>query len=284
MFEIFTDSCSDLSPELAKELNVSIAPLGVEMDGRFFEDGQMPAAEFYAAMRAGSQPTTSAVNPDGWSRLIQPALEDGRDVLVIAFTAALSATCQSAVIAAEELREKYPQRKILVVDSLSASSGQGMLVWHASQLRAQGKNLEEVYNWVMENRNSADHWVTVDDLTYLKRGGRISATTAAVGTMLSIKPILHITDEGKLVSHSKARGRKAALNALLDKMAEVGKAGANEVVFVSHADCGEDARWLAREIRERFGVKEVIESTIGDVVGSHIGPGGILLSFMSEHR
>lgn len=283
-FKILTDSCSDLSAALARELDVAVAPLGVDMDGRFFQDGQMPAKEFYDAMRAGSQPTTSAVNPDGWTERMKPVLEEGYDVLVIAFASTLSTTYQSAVIAAGELREHYPQRKILVVDSLAASVGQGMLVWHAAKQRQAGASLEQVWQWVLENRNYADHWISVDDLKYLKRGGRISATTAVVGTMLSIKPILHISGEGKLLSHSRARGRRAALNAIIGKLGELGREGANDTVFISHADCLEDARFISDAVREKYGVKEVIISDIGDVIGSHVGPGGIVLGFMAEHR
>lgn len=283
-FKVITDSCSDLSKELAQELGVQIAPLGVDLDGEFFEDGTMEGKEFYDAMRAGKASTTSAVNPKSWIAVMEPIVSGGEDVLVVAFASSLSATYQSAVIAAEEMTAKYPERKIMVADTLSASIGQGMLVYHAAKMATGGAALEETYQWVMDNRLHIAHWVTVDDLKYLKRGGRISATTAVLGTMLSIKPIIRVNDEGKLDSVAKARGRKASLKYLADKLGETGLPGRNDTVFIGHADCHEDAEYLAKVVREKYGVKEVVISTMGSVIGSHAGPGGILLSFVADKR
>ena len=283
-FQIITDSCCDLSMELKEELNLSVAPLGVNLNDSFFEDGQMPHKEFYDGMRAGHAPTTSAVNPDGWAKVMEPALKQDQDLLVLAFSSGLSTTYQSAVIAAEELKEKYPDRKIYVVDTLSASVGQGLLVWNACKLRDQGKSLEQVRDWVLEKAPLVAHWVTVDDLKYLKRGGRISAATAVVGTMLSIKPIIRVDGEGKLDSAEKARGRKAALNQVAEKLGSTITEEGKEAVFLSHADCLEDAQTVANTIKTRFGVKEVFLSNIGPVIGSHTGPGCIALCFLATER
>lgn len=283
-YQIITDSCCDLSEQMVQKLGVGIAPLGVDREGEFFDDRTMAAKEFYEGMRAGKVSTTSAVNPQGWTRLMKPILDAGEDVLVLAFSSGLSTTYQSAVIAADELAEAYPQRKLLVVDTLAASCGQGLLVWYACKQRQEGKSIGEVYQWVLDNRDHVAHWVTVDDLKYLKRGGRISATTAVVGTMLSIKPIIHVDNEGKLDSVAKARGRKNALNMVAQKLQQTGIPGANEVVFISNADCREDAEYIAAICKERCGVKEVFISDIGSVIGSHTGPGGLACCFLAKEK
>ena len=199
-FKIITDSCCDLGKTRLKELGVAMAPLGVDFGDRFELDGELDLKDFYEGMRAGVASTTSAVNPDGWAEKMEPILRGGEDVLVLAFSSGLSATYQSAVIAAEELAEKYPRQRIRVIDTLSASVGQGLLVWNAVRMSEAGKSMDEVADWVLKYRDHVAHWVTVEDLKYLKRGGRISATTAVVGTMLSIKPIIHVDAEGKLSS------------------------------------------------------------------------------------
>ena len=283
-FKIITDSCCDLTKEMYQQLEVEVTPLSVEYDGTFYEDGQIPSKEFYDGLRSGKRSTTSAVNPEGWANRMEPILAQGTDVLAIAFSSGLSTTYQSAVIAADELREQYPQRKILVVDTLAASMGQGLLVWYAAKQRQEGKSVEEVYQWLMDNRLKLAHWFTVNDLMYLKRGGRVNATTAVMGTMLNIKPILHVDDEGKLISVAKARGRKAALNYVVDKLGQTGLAGQNDVVFLSHGDCLEDAEYVAQTVKEKYGVKEGIISYVGDVIGSHAGPGTIAFFFLAEQR
>ena len=283
-FQVITDSCCDLSVAVRQELNLAVAPLGVNLNGSYFEDGQMPHQEFYDAMRSGQAPTTSAVNPEGWGNVMEPVLKAGKDLLVLAFSSALSTTYQSAVIAADELQERYPDRKIRVLDTLCASVGQGLLVWHACKQCAQGRSLEETAAWVTEHAPNVAHWVTVDDLQYLKRGGRISATTAVVGTMLSIKPIIHIDDAGKLDSVEKSRGRKAALHHLVQKLEETVTEEGRELVFISHADCLEDAQSVAEAVKSQCGVKEVILSDIGPVIGSHTGPGCLALCFLATAR
>ena len=283
-FKIITDSCCDLPAGLVSELKLGVVNLSVEMDGRVYIEGEMTPKALYDHLRAGKLPKTSAVNPDGWSRIIRPALENGEDVLVMAFSSGLSATYQSAVIAAEELREEFPERKLLVVDTLCAALGQGLLVLHAARLRQEGKSLEETAAWLEENRGNLCHWVTVEDLMHLKRGGRVSAATAVVGTMLSIKPIIRVDENGKLESVSKVRGRKAAMNHLLERMAESLVPELNETVCIGHGDCLEDAQYLAQQIKTRFGVKNVIINYVGAVIGAHTGPGVVFIAFLGKNR
>jgi DegV family protein with EDD domain len=238
----------------------------------------------YDGLRNGETATTCAVNPDGWTKIMEPSLAAGEDVLVMTFTSGMSTTYQSAVIAAEDLKEKYPQRKIIVIDTLCAAHGQALLVWYACRKRDAGLSIDEVAAWVEENKLHLCHWVTVDDLDHLKRGGRISAATALVGGLLNIKPIIHVDNEGKLVSVGKARGRKAALQTLAKKLGELGEGFDNETVFISHGDCEEDAQLLAEMVKRDYGVKNVLIGYIGAVIGSHSGPGTIAFFFLGKER
>ena len=284
-FQIVTDSGCDLPADLLEKLNLKLVPLTVLFRGENREDAVDDSIkELYAGLRAGEGATTSAVNPDRWSRVMEPILKEERDVLVFAFSSGLSTTYQSAVIAANELMEQYPQRKILVVDTLAASLGQGLLLWYACQKRDEGMSLEELHAWVEREKFHLCHWFTVDDLMYLKRGGRVNAATAIVGTMLQIKPVLHVDDEGHLINVAKTRGRKASIEALAKKVGELGEGFCNDTVFISHGDCREDAEILASILKEQYGVKEVYISYVGAVIGSHAGPGTIALFFMGKHR
>jgi len=284
-YKIITDSACDLPKAILEELDVSTVSLYVNFRGESMEDSvEDSIRDVYAGLREGATASTSAVNPDRWARIIEPILQQGQDALVIAFSSGLSTTYQSAVIAAGELQETYPQRKVLVVDGLSASLGQGLLVYYACKKRDEGLSLEELAAWVTEYRMKLCHWFTVDDLMYLKRGGRISAATAMVGTMLKIKPVLHMDDEGHLISMSKARGRKASIEALAAKMGELGRNYDNSTVFICHGDCLEDARYLSQLVKEQYGVKEVLIGYTGAVIGSHSGPGTLALFFLGEHR
>jgi DegV family protein with EDD domain len=284
-YQIITDSGCDLSESMLASLNVKAVPLTGNFRGQCLADSvDAGIQEIYAGLRAGEAATTSAVNPDTWASVMEPALENGRDVLVLPFSSGLSATYQSAVIAADDLREKYPQREIYVVDSLCASLGQGLLVHYACQKRDAGLTVKELAAWLEENRLHLCHWFTVDDLMFLKRGGRISAATAVVGTMLKIKPVLHVDDEGHLINKSKVRGRKAAIQALADKAVELGLPGENDVMYICHGDCIEDAKYLESLVKERCGVKEVFIGYTGAVIGSHSGPGTLALFFLGSHR
>ena len=214
-YQIITDSCCDFTADTYQQLSLSVQPLTVTYNGETFPDRNDDSLkEMYDGFRAGQSASTSAVNPDSWGCRMRSVLERGEDALVLAFSSGLSTTYQSAVIAAEELKAEFPDRRILVSDTLCASLGQGLLVWYACRKRDSGASMDEVYQWVEDNKLHLCHWFTVDDLMYLKRGGRISSATALVGTMLNVKPILHVDDEGHLVSVSKSRGRKASIQAL----------------------------------------------------------------------
>ena len=284
-YRIVTDSGCDLPIRMMEELNLIYAPLSVNFKGetvnRYSEEW---LKEVFDGLRAGEVATTSAVNPQGWEDVIVPVLEAGEDALVLTFSSGLSATYQSAVIAAEELKEKYPDRTVNVVDTLCASLGQGLLVYYACQKRDEGMSLEELTAWCEDRKQNLCHWFTVDDLQYLKRGGRISAATALVGTMLQIKPVLHADENGKLVNMGKTRGRKAAIGELAKKLGELGLPGENETVYICHGDCMEDAKYLESLVKEKYGVKNVFIYYVGAVIGSHSGPGTLALFFMGKQR
>ena len=285
-YVIVTDSSADLPASLVQELGVEVLPLSFTVQGKTYhnypDDREMDPKVFYKMLRDGEMATTSAVNVAEYTNMLEPFLQAGKDVLVLAFSSGLSTTYQSSVIAVNELSEQYPDRKIYTVDTLCASLGQGLLVWHAVQEQKKGKSIEEVRDWVEENNLHLCHWFTVDDLHFLKRGGRISAATAVVGTMLSIKPVLHVDDEGHLISMGKARGRGASLTALVDHMeqTEAGK----QTVFISHGDCLEDAEAVAQMVRERFGTQDIRINYVGPVIGAHSGPGTLALFFLGTKR
>ena len=284
-YQIITDSGCDLPASLLGTLSVTSVPLTVNFGGKALPDSvDEGIKEIYAGLRAGETATTSAINPDGWAKAMEPVLRSGQDALVLTFSSGLSTTHQSAVIAANDLKEQYPDRTVLVVDTLCASLGQGLLVYYTCKKRDEGMSLQELAAWVEENRFHLCHWFTVDDLMYLKRGGRISAATALVGTMLQIKPVLHMDNEGHLINKAKARGRKAAISAIADKMGELGIPGANDTVFICHGDCMDDAKYLERLVKERYGVKYVFIYYVGAVIGSHSGPGTLALFFMGKER
>ena len=239
---------------------------------------------FYQLLRQGQVATTSAINVAQYTDALEPLLQAGKDVLVLAFSSGLSTTYNSSRIAVEELSEKYPERKIYTVDTLCASLGQGLLVYLAVKEQKKGRSIEEVRDWVEENKLHLCHQFTVDDLHFLKRGGRISATTAVVGSMLQIKPVLHVDNEGHLINIAKARGRQASLKALVDKMEKTAIDPANQVVFISHGDCLEDAHTVEKMVKERFGVKEVYINYVGPVIGAHSGPGTLALFYVGSER
>ena len=287
-YVIVTDSSADLSAQMAEKAGVQVLPLRFTVGGKTYynwpDNREMDPKVFYRMLREGEVATTAAVNISQYLDMLEPILQSGTDVLVLSFSSGLSATYDSSRLAAEELREKYPQRKIFAVDTLCASLGQGLLVWHAAQLKDQGKSIEEVRDWVEENKLHLCHQFTVDDLHFLKRGGRISATTAVVGTMLKIKPVLHVDDGGKLVNIGKARGRRASLKALVDRMEETAIDPAGQTVFISHGDCMEDAEYVAGLVKERMGVQDVRINYVGPVIGAHSGPGTLALFYLGSRR
>ena len=287
-YVIMTDSCCDLTDQMARELELEVLPLTMHMDGQDYPNDLAGTAisnqEFYKRIRAGKLATTSAVNVGQFQDAMRRVLESGRDIVCVCFSSALSTTYQSAVIAAEDLRAEFPEAEIHVVDSLSASLGQGLLLYLAVEQKRKGLTAAELAKWVEDNRLTVCHWFTVDDLNFLKRGGRVSATTALLGTRLSIKPIMHTSDEGTLVPVSKARGRKAAIAALLDKIEALGIHPEKQTMFICHADCEEDAKAVAQTIQDRFGTPTVHINYIGPVIGSHTGPNTMGIFFVGTQR
>ncbi len=283
-YQIITDSACDLPKSMLSQLNVTMTPLHVMFRGENLPDSvDEGLKEIYDGLRAGETTSTSAVNPQGWTSVLESALAAGQDALVLAFSSGLSTTYQSAVIAAGELLEKYPGRKIRVIDTGSAALGQGLLVWHTCKKRDEGLSLEELAAWCEENKLHLCHWFTVNDLMFLKRGGRISTATAVLGTMLQIKPVLHVDDEGKLINMEKARGRKASIDTLVRKFKELGEGYENPILFVCHGDCLEEAQKLEQQLLSA-GAKEVFIGNLGAVIGSHAGPGTLAVFFMGKHR
>ncbi len=283
-YQIITDSCCDFTQAQYQEHQVLRTDLTVTYQNQSrgnFSDAEAVKA-FYDQVRSGVTATTAAANPGDWTALMEPVLKQGEDVLVLCFSSGLSATYQSAVIAAGELKEKYPQRTLYVIDTLCASLGQGLLVHHACLRRDQGMDIHDLARWVEETRLHLCHWVTVDNLTHLKRGGRISSGTAIVGTMLNVKPIIFMDDQGHLSTCAKVRGRKTAIEYLLTKFEET--ALDRSLVYIGHGDCPEDAALLETLLKEQHGVRETVTGYIGPVIGAHTGPGVLTIFFLGQHR
>ena len=287
-YVLITDSSADLSQEMVQELGVTVLPLSFTIQGKTYrnypDNREMDLPLFYDMLRAGELATTSAVNVAEYTQAVEPILQEGKDVLILAFSSGLSSTYQASVLAAGELREKYPDRKIYTVDTLCASLGQGLLVYLAAQEQRKGKSIEEVRDWAEETKLHLCHQFTVDDLHFLKRGGRISATTAVVGSMLQIKPVLHVDNEGHLINVGKARGRQASLKALVDKMEKTVTEEGRKTVFISHGDCRKDAVAVADMVRERFGTQDIRINYVGPVIGAHSGPGTLALFYLGTER
>ena len=286
-YVITTDNNSDLPEKYFKDHGVGCMYLSYSMNGKnYTHENFLPEHEFYEAMRNGSMPTTAQVNPENAKALLEPYLKEGKDILHIAFSSGLSGTYNSSRIAAEELMEEYPDRRIIVVDSLSASLGQGLLVWLAQQKKELGQTLEDVADWVEKNKLKMVHLFTVDDLNHLYRGGRVSRTTAIVGSMLNIKPVLHVDNEGKLTAIGKVRGRKKALQELVKLMDEkIGSFGADcDTIFISHGDCEQDAQYVAAKVKEKYNIKNIIINQVGATIGAHSGPGTMALFFVGDVR
>lgn len=287
-FVLMTDSSADLSQEMVQELGVTVLPLSFTIQGKVYrnypDNREMDLPLFYDMLRAGELATTSAVNVAEYTQAVEPILQEKKDVLILAFSSGLSSTYQASVLAAEELRGKYPDRKIYTVDTLCASMGQGLLVYLAVQEQRKGRSIEEVRDWAEAAKLHLCHQFTVDDLHFLKRGGRISATTAVVGSMLQIKPVLHVDNEGRLINIGKARGRQASLKALVDKMEKTVTEEGKKTVFISHGDCRKDAVAVADMVRERFGTQDIRINYVGPVIGAHSGPGTLALFYLGTER
>lgn len=282
---IFTDSACDLDKSTLDEWGVKCVELKFSFDGedKAYGNYEMPYKDFYDRMREGASAKTSAVNVEEFKESFISYLKEGKDILYIGFSSGLSTTFNSAKIAADDLMAEYPRRNVRVVDSLCASAGQGLLVYLCVKKKNAGKSLDEVAEYAHDTIPNLCHWFTVDDLVYLKRGGRISPTVAFVGGVLGVKPVLHVDDQGMLVNVTKSRGRMKALQAIVDKFSE-SCLDPNSEIFISHSDCIDDVKKIDDMIKEKFGVRAKNISYIGPVIGAHTGPGTIAFFFIGKQR
>ncbi|MCL2077436.1 MAG: DegV family protein [Oscillospiraceae bacterium] len=288
-FEIITDSASNLSADYAQKNRIDIISLKYNLGGEEFDsyvenENDQSLKTFYERMREKVSTSTSNINAGTFEKRFTEILEEGKDFIYISFSSGLSSSYSFAQTTADALKEKYPDRKIYIVDSLCVTYGLGLYVDYAVKMRSQGKSIEKVYSWLENNKQTMCHWFTVDDLFFLKRGGRISAATAVAGTLLGIKPFLRVNEEGKLENVSKARGRRAALAMLVDKMAETAIDPKEQTIGISHGDCEEDANYVAELIKERLGAKNIIIDYLTPIVGAHSGPGTVALFFTGKAR
>lgn len=287
-FIIVTDSCCDLSAEMANEMNIKVLPLTVDLDGttyhNYLDGREIGFDEFYSKLPTVKSAKTASMNQMEFMDVVEPLLREGNDILYIGFSSGLSVTFNNGMLALEELKEQYPDRKMYAVDSLAASMGQGLLVWHANELKKQGKSIEEVRDWLEANKLHLCHLFTVNDLMQLKRGGRISTAEAVVGSILAVKPLLHVDNEGHLTKTGTVRGRKASIKALADTMVQRVTDPETQTIFISHGGCFDDAQTLADMIRARMNVVDIIINYVGPVIGSHSGLGTLALFFLGTER
>ena len=283
---IYTDSGCDIKPSLLQEWGVQYSCLIFRFDDADVEysNDDMDITTFYDKMRAGGIAKTSAINIEKFTVEFEKWLKQGFDILYLGFSGGLSATYNSAYIAADQLREEYPERKIITVDTLSASAGQGLLLYLTVEQKKNGATIEEAAAYAESIKQSICHWVTVDDLVYLKRGGRISSTAAFFGNTLSIKPIIHVDNEGHLINVSKVRGRKSSLSTLANKYGELAMDPANGTIFISHSDCEKDVEELAKLLKSKYDATVDVVTDIGPVIGAHTGPGAIAIFFVGKER
>ena len=284
-FVIVSDSTVDLPKEYLQAKQVPIISLSYIMDGVTYEemDG-LSHKELFEKLRTGSLPTTSQINPEQAREALEPLAKEGKDILYIGFSSGLSGSYNSVRMAAEDLKEEYPDINIITIDSLCACMGEGLLLYKALELKERGMSMKEIVEWVEANKLHICHNVTVDDLNHLHRGGRISRTTAVVGSMIKIKPIIHMSDEGKLVVIGKERGRKKSLISIVDRMEKQMQGYDNDIVMITHGDCIEDAEFVKKQVEERFGIHNVMINGIGSVIGSHTGAGVVAVFFMGDKR
>lgn len=282
---ISTDSTADLPMSYVKEHGLAVQFLSYAFGDSVYDiDTQLDPHDFYERMRSGEMPTTNACIPDQVQASFEKFLKEGYDILHISFSSGLSASHNNARIAANELTEQYPDRKIVVIDSLCASLGQGLLVHYAVTMKEQGKSLEEVASWLEENKLHLCHQFTVDDLFHLHRGGRVSKATAILGTLINVKPVLHVDNEGHLTSVCNVRGRKKALLKLVEHMGEQMEGFENNIIFISHGDCLEDAQFVAAQVKERFGIDNILIDYVSPTIGAHSGPGTVALFYLGKER
>ena len=284
-YVITVNSTVDVPKEWLEERNVPVVPLKYTIDGETYTDMEgLSAKEFFAKLREGKMSTTSQVNPEEAAALLEPYVKEGKDILHLGFSSGLSGTLNSMRIAGEMLEEKYPEAKVIVIDTLCACLGEALLLHHALKQKAKGMTINELAQWVEDNKLHVCHDVTVDDLNHLHRGGRVSKTTAVLGTLVQIKPIIHMDNDGKLQVIGKERGRKKSLNKIVDMAAEQSKGWDNDIVMITHGDCIEDAEYVAKLVREKMGINNILINNIGTVIGSHTGPGVVAVFCMGNKR
>lgn len=287
-YQIITDATADLNDELLSGLpEVRIIPMNVQVNGReylFGPGGNIDCDEFYAFLRSGQFASTSQINPATYREYFEPILQEGRDLLYLCFSSGLSKTLESARMAIAELQEEYPERTILCLDTLCAAVGEGLFVMEAARKQMQGMDIHSLYNWLEEHRLNLCHWVTVDTFDHLKHGGRVSATSAAVGTMLGIKPLIHVDENGKLVAVGKPRGKKKALEALVSNMEKGWLPEISRKVIIGHGDSLEVAQELRELVAARFPEAEILIAPIGPVIGAHAGPGVMTVFFWGNNH
>lgn len=287
-YKIITDTSANLTEEMIEQYNIDIIPLvfriGEEEFYSYVKGEKTDIEQFYDRMRQGEIITTSLISMEKCQDVFESNLKEGKDILYISFSSALSGTYNAALMVAKNLEKEYPERKIYVVDSLAASMGQGLLVYYCAEQKRSGKSIEEVKDWLIENRLQLCHWFTVDDLFHLKRGGRISGTTALVGTVLGVKLVLHVDNKGRLVPVRKVRTRKKSLISLVDEMEKSCINPTEQIVFISHGDSIDDALYVEKLVRERLNVKDVKINYVDPVIGAHSGPGTIALFFIGKTR
>lgn len=282
---ITVNSTVDVAKEWLEERKVPVIPLKYTIDGETYTDMEgLTSKEFFQKLREGKMATTSQINPEEAKEYLESFVKDGKDVLHLGFSSGLSGTLNSMRIAAEELKEDYPDAKIYIVDTLCACMGEALLLYYALKQKEAGKTIDEVAKWAEENKLHICHNVTVDDLNHLHRGGRVSKTAAVLGTMVQIKPIIHMDNSGCLQVIGKERGRKKALNRIVDMAAKQIEGWDNELAMITHGDCIEDAEYVARQVREKLGIEEVLIHNIGTVIGSHTGPGVVAVFVMGNER
>lgn len=284
-FAIISDSTCDLPDEYTKSEQIDIIPLYYNInDVVYGEDKKLEPKEFYSLMRDGVMPTTMASNPEFSEKTFRNHLDNGEDILVIAFSSALSSSYNTYCMVKNQISSDYPDRKIVVIDSLSASMGEGLFVYKAVALRKQGKTLEETVSWLEENKKHFCHQFTVDNLFHLHRGGRVSKTTAILGTMINIKPILHVDDEGRLTPLTNVRGRKKSLNTLVDNMIESADGYDNDIVMISHCDSYDEAIYVKEQIEKKLGIKKFMINYVCPTIGAHAGPGTVSIFYLGKNR
>jgi len=287
-YKIVTDSTTDLSAEMVDNLGLHIIPMHYTIDGRDYintpNERDLSSHAFYEMLRAGKTSMTTQINGEAFKDEVRPYLNSGMDILYLCFSSGLSSTYNSIRIASIDLKAEFPDRKIIIIDTLAASMGEGLIAYHAAMRQKQGMSIDDVASWVEENKLHLAHWFTVDDLNHLKRGGRVSGAAALVGTVLNIKPVMHVDDDGHLIPLEKVRGRRKSLEELVAHMEKTAINPAEQTVFISHGDAPEDAKYVEQLVRERMGVETIYINSIGPVIGTHSGPGTMALFFLATQR